>query len=139
MQVQAYLSFDGRCEEALEFYKRAVGAQVQMLVRMKDSPEAPPPDTIKPGNENKIMHTAFTIGETTLMASDGYCTGKPTFAGISLSLLPKDVPTAEKLFNALADGGKVTMPLTKTFWSPGFGMLTDRFGVSWMVSVVTEQ
>lgn len=138
MFVQNYLSFEGRCEEAIEFYKRAVGAEVQMLLRFKDSPEPPPPGQAKPGTENKIMHASFRIGDTVLMASDGECGGKAEFKGFGLALSVKDAAAADKAFNALADGGQVTLPLTKTFWSPRFGMLLDRFGVSWMVNVVTE-
>jgi PhnB protein len=135
MLVQNYLSFEGRCEEAIEFYKRAVGAEVQMLMRFKDSPEPPPPGSAKPGTENKIMHASFRIGDTVLMASDGDCGGKGEFKGFGLALSVKDAAEADNAFNALADGGQVTLPLTKTFWSPRFGMLTDRFGVSWMVNV----
>jgi PhnB protein len=135
MLVQNYLSFEGRCEEAIEFYKRAVGAEVQMLMRFKDSPEPPPPGSAKPGTENKIMHASFRIGDTVLMASDGDCGGKGEFKGFGLALSVKDAAEADNAFNALADGGQVTLPLTKTFWSPRFGMLTDRFGVNWMVNV----
>lgn len=138
MFVQNYLSFEGRCEEAIEFYKRAVGAEVQMLLRFKDSPEPPPPGRAKPGTENKIMHASFRIGDTVLMASDGECGGKGEFKGFGLALSVEDAAAADQAFNALADGGQVTLPLTKTFWSPRFGMLIDRFGVSWMVNVVTE-
>lgn len=137
MEVQAYLFFDGRCEEALEFYRRTLGAEVQVLMRFKDSPdsESCPPG---PGNENKVMHANFKIGETQIMASDGRCTGQPSFQGFALSISPKDVTEAERLFNALADGGQVQMPLAETFWSPRFGMLADRYGVMWMVNVVPE-
>ena len=132
MQVQPYLFFDGRCEEALEFYKKALGAQVDMLMRNKESPDA---KMCVPGNENKIMHTSFRIGETAVMASDGFCTGKPEFKGFSLSITAKTEAEAEKMFNALADGGQVRMPLTKTFFSPRFGMVADKFGVGWMILV----
>jgi PhnB protein len=139
MLVQTYLSFEGRCEEAIEFYRRSVGAEVQMLMRFKDSPEPPPADKVTPGTENKVMHASFTIGTTTIMASDGYCSGKAPFQGFSLSLSVKDAAAADKVFRALSEGGQVTMPLAQTFWSPRFGMLTDRFGVSWMVSVLAPQ
>ncbi len=129
--VQPYLFFAGRCEEALEFYQSAVGAEVGALMRFSDAPEPHP--GLAPGNENKIMHASFRIGETTLMASDGRCTGEPNFEGFSLSITAPDESTADRLFEALAEGGKVEM--TKTFWSPKFGMLEDRFGVGWMVSV----
>ena len=137
MQVQPYLFFDGRCEEALEFYRSAVGAKVEMLMRNKESPEPPPPGMIPPGSENKILHASFRIGDTTLMASDGHCAGKPIFKGFSLSLTTANEAEAERLFGALGNGGQVQMPLTKTFFSPRFGMVTDRFGVPWMVSVAS--
>lgn len=135
MQIQPYLFFDGRCEEAIEFYRRAVGAEVSMLMRFKESPDPPPPGMIPPGSENKVMHAALRIGDATVMASDGHCQGQAKFQGFSLSLNVPNAAEAEQRFNALADGGKVTMPLGKTFWSPSFGMVTDRFGVGWMVSV----
>ena len=133
MQVQAYLSFDGRCEEALQFYTKALGAKVTMLIRMQDSPEAPPPGVNVPGE--KVMHSSFTIGDTVLMATDGHCSGKATFQGITLSLNVGSPAEAQQRFNALAEGGEVRMPLSKTFFSPSFGMLADRFGVQWMVNV----
>lgn len=133
--VQSYLFFSGRCEEALEFYKSAIDAKVDMLMRFSESPEAPPPGMVPPGHENKVMHASFHVGETVIMASDG-CGEKHPFAGISLSLGVTTEAEAEKYFNALAEGGKVEMPLGKTFWSPRYGMLTDKFGMSWMVSVV---
>ena len=136
MQVQPYLFFDGRCEEAIGFYREAIGAKVEMLMRMKDSPEPPQPGMCPPGSENKVMHAALRVGETTVMASDGRCLGKPSFQGFSLSLNAKDEPDAKRLFNALAAGGQVQMPLGKTFFSPCFGMVADRFGVSWMVIVL---
>jgi PhnB protein len=138
MQVQAYLNFNGRCEEALEFYRGAVGAEIELMMRMKESPEPPPPGSQPPGMENKIMHASFRIGETTLMASDGRCTGATTFEGITLSLTVADETECKRRFAALAEGGQVHMPLTKTFFSPSFGMLADRFGVPWMVLVRQE-
>jgi len=135
MQVQPYLFFEGRCEEAVEFYRRALGAEVTMLMRYKDSPDPPPPDMVAPGSDDKVMHTSFRIGNTTVMASDGRCGGRPSFQGVSLSLTVPNETEAERRFTALADGGQVQMPLTKTFWSPCFGMVTDRFGVSWMIGV----
>jgi PhnB protein len=135
-QVQPYLFFDGRCEEALEFYKSALGAKVDMLLRFKDNPE---PQAGGPGcgagSEDKVMHAAFHVGETLIMASDGMAGGKPEFKGFSLSVNAKDEKEADKLFNALGKGGNVTQPLIKTFFSPRFGMVTDRFGVGWMVIV----
>ena len=140
MQVQAYLFFDGRCEEAVEFYRRALGAEVEMLMRYKESPDPPPPGMVAPGSDNKIMHASFRIGETTVMASDGDCAGRPpTFDGFSLSLAVPNEAEADRVFAALADGGQVRMPLGKTFWSPRFGMLADRFGVGWMINVVPAE
>ncbi|HWX14817.1 MAG TPA: VOC family protein [Methylocella sp.] len=130
--MQPYLSFDGRCEEAIEFYRKALGAEMQMLMRFK---EAPDPYKCQPGSEDKVMHMCFRIGDTALFASDGRCEGKPNFQGISLSLTAADDAEAERLFNALADGGQVQMPLAKTFFSSRFGMVADRFGVPWMVLV----
>jgi PhnB protein len=133
MQVQPYLFFDGRCEEALEFYRQAVGAEVGMLMRWKDSPESCPEGSVPPGNENKVMHAAFRVGETTVMASDGNCAGKPEFKGFSLSIDAKDDAEAKRLFDALSAGGQVRMPLGKTFFASSFGMLADKFGVGWMI------
>jgi len=133
MQVQSYLNFDGRCEEALEFYKRAIGATVNCMMRFSESPEPCDPNMVPPGSENKVMHSSFTVGDTELMASDCGCQGKPTFQGVSLALSAPNVAEANRLFAALGEGGQVQMPLTKTFFSPAFGMVADRFGVSWMV------
>lgn len=135
MQVQPYLFFEGRCEEALNFYRQALGAEVTMLMRYKDNPEPQAPGMCPPGSENKVMHSSFNIGQTMLMASDGLCQGKPSFQGFSLSLTVADAAEAERLFGVLADGGQVQMPLGKTFFSPMFGMTADRFGVSWMIYV----
>lgn len=135
MQVQPYLFFEGRCEEALEFYRQVLDAQVDMLMRFKESPEAPPPGAVAPGSEDKVMHASFRVGDSTLMASDGGCSGRSGFQGITLSLNLGDAAEAERRFAALAEGGEVQMPLGATFWSPAFGMLVDRFGVSWMVNV----
>jgi PhnB protein len=137
MMVQPYLFFEGRCEEAVEFYRRALGAEVEMLMRIKDSPDPYPPGMIPPGSGDKVMHVSFRIGDTTVMASDGTCNGKPSFQGFSLSLTARDAAEADRLFAALSDGGKVSMPQGKTFFSPRFGMVADRFGVSWMVIVTT--
>ena len=134
MQVQPYLFFDGRCEEAIEFYRKALGAEVGMLMRYKDSPE-PQPGMVPPGSENKVMHACLRIGDTSLMASDGSCQGQPSFQGFSLSLTVSTNAEAERLFRVLADGGETRMPLTKTFFSSRFGMLADRFGVGWMIVV----
>jgi len=136
MNVEPYLFFNGRCEEAIDFYKKGLGAEVTMLTRFKDSPEPHQPGMLPPGSENKIMHVSFRIGDTTVMASDGRCTGQTDFQGFALSVAVPNEAEAERKFNALAQGGEVQMPLTKTFWSPRFGMVADRFGVSWMISVV---
>ncbi len=135
MKVQPYLFFDGRCEEAIEFYKKVLGAEVLMLMRFNESPDPPPPGMVAPGSENKIMHARLRIGETEVMASDGRAMGKPEFKGVTLSLSVSSEAEADRLFNALADGGQVQMPLAKTFFSPRFGMVADRFGVGWMVIV----
>jgi len=132
MLVQPYLFFDGRCEEAIEFYRSKIGAQVEMLMRFKESPE---PAQNPPGSENKVMHASLRVGETTLMASDGRCMGQPSFQGFALSLTPAGDTEAERLFNVLSEGGQVQMPLGKTFFASSFGMVADRFGVSWMVYV----
>jgi PhnB protein len=130
--VQPYLFFGGRCDEALKFYQTALGAEVLMRSRFKDSPD---PFMVQPWMEEKVMHASFKIGETSLMASDGRCEGGARFEGFSLSISVPDEKEAERVFTALSEGGEVTMPLEKTFWSPKFGMLTDRFGVGWMVSI----
>ena len=135
MQVQPYLFFDGRCEEALGFYQRALGAQLDMLMRYKEAPDPPPPGMVPPNWDDKVMHASFRIGESTVMASDDCMTPGTTFRGFSLSINAPDEAAARLLFDALADGGKVTMPLGKTFWSPCFGMLSDRYGVGWMIGV----
>lgn len=135
MKVQPYLFFEGRTEEALEFYRNALGAEVTMLMRFSENPDSPPPGMVPPGSENKIMHASFAIGGAEVMASDGRCAGNPSFGGVSLSLAVPDVETADRFFAALAEGGQVQMPLGKTFWSPRFGVVADRFGVSWMVGV----
>src|SRR3981189_1839692 len=122
MQVQPYLNFDGRCEEAIEFYRRALGAEVLMLSRFKDSPEPAAPGMVPPGAENKIMHASFRIGDTTVMASDDRCLGKPAFQGFSLSFTVPSEAEAERLFSLLGKEGQVQMPLAKTFFSPRFGM-----------------
>jgi PhnB protein len=134
--IQPYLFFGGRCEEALDFYKSAIGAEVQMLMRYSDSPDPMPPGMLPAGYENKVMHASFKIGSTVLMASDG-CGGEESkgFRGFSLSLALGTEAETDLAFNALAVGGEVTMPLAKTFWSPRFGMLQDKFGMGWMVTV----
>ena len=135
VQVQPYVFFEGRCQEALEFYRRALGAEVTALLRFKESPD---PGMIQPGSEDKVMHASFRIGETTVLASDGRCGGHPNFQGFALSLTVATEAKADRFFGALADGGQVIMPPSATFFSPRFGMTTDRFGVSWMVYVAPQ-
>jgi PhnB protein len=130
MIVQSYLSFEGRCEEALDFYKKALGAEVTGLMRFSDSPD---PGSCGAGMENKVMHSNFTVGETQLMASDGMCSGSAKFDGISLSITAKDAAEAERLFAALSEGGQVQLPMHETFFAERFGMVADKFGVSWML------
>jgi PhnB protein len=134
-KIEPYLFFNGRCEEALNFYKTAVGAEIGMTMRFSESPEAQPPGMIPPDWGSKLMHADFTIGESRLMASDG-CPGDSSFGGFSLSFVVKTEADAHRVFNALSAGGEVVMPLTKTFWSPCFGMLKDKFGLSWMIHMV---
>jgi PhnB protein len=138
MQVQPYLFFAGNCEQAVEFYRRALGAEVTALMRYKDSPEPPNPEMCPPGNENGIMHASFNIGETMVMASDDPTQKESSHKGFSLSLSVPNDAEAERLFAALADGGQVYQPLIKTFFSSRFGMVADRFGVPWMVVVAPE-
>ena len=135
MLVQPYLFFDGKCEEAVEFYRRALGAEVEMLMRFRDGPEPAQPGMVPPGAEDKIMHAALRIGDTMVLGSDGRCMGQPDFQGFALSLTAANDAEADRLFAALADGGQVQMALSKTFFSSRFGMVADRFGVSWMVYV----
>lgn len=133
--IEPYLMFGGRCEEALEFYKTALDARIEMVMRFDEAPDQPPEGMLAPGFEKKIMHASFWVGDSMVMASDG-CDTSSKFGGFSLSLTVKTEADADKYFNALADGGKVNMPLGKTFWSPRFGMLEDKFGVCWMVNLV---
>ncbi len=137
MKVEPYLFFNGRCEEAIAFYKEALGAEVLMQMRMNESPEPPQPGMLPPGFEQKIMHATLRIGETIVMMSDGNSNMQPSFQGFSLSIAAPDAVQAERLYNALSQGGKVHMPLGKTFWSPCFGMVADRFGVGWMITIAT--
>lgn len=133
--VQPYLFFNGRCEEALAFYATALHARIGMVLRWKDSPEPPPPGMLAAGFADKVMHSAFTVGGTTVLASDGCGGWSSTFDGFRLALSVPDKAAADHAFNALADGGRIDMPLAKTFWSPRYGMVTDRFGIGWMVMV----
>jgi len=135
LNVQPYLFFEGRCEEALEFYRRTLGAEVLALMRSKDSPD---PEMRMPGNDDKIIHAMFRVGDSTLLASDGQCQAAAEFKGFALSITTSGPAENQKLFAALGEGGQVLMPLMETFFSPSFGMLTDRFGVSWMLYVPAE-
>ena len=135
--IQPYLMFGGRCQEALDFYQSALGAKIEMVMLFKDSPDPTPPGMLPPGFENKVMHCSFVIHGSRIMASDG-CEEASNFSGFSLSLSVKTEAEADQAFNALAEGGSVRMPLSKTFWSPKFGMLTDKFGVAWMIIIPME-
>jgi PhnB protein len=136
MLIEPYLFFEGRCDEAVEFYRKNLGAEVGPLMRYRESPEPHQPGALPPGSENKVMHAVIKIGDTKVMVSDGRCSGKPAFQGFALTITAPDVAQADRMFGALADGGQVQMPLAKTFWSPRFGMVTDRFGVLWMINVM---
>ena len=133
MRVEPYLYFDGRCDHAIEFYGRAVGAEITAIVRFKDAPDAQP----RPGNENKVMHMALRIGESTVLASDGQCRGSPTFEGFSLSIAAANDGEAERLFAALSEDGHVQVPMMRTDFASRFGMVADRFGVLW--TIVAQQ
>jgi PhnB protein len=132
MQIQPYLFFEGRCQEAIDFYQKALGAEIRMVLHYRDSPV---PTSQPPEAGDKIMHACLRIGESDIFLSDGLCRGSPTFQGFNLSLSPPDDAEATRVFAALADGGVVTMPLGKTFFASSFGMVADRFGVGWMVLV----
>ena len=136
MPIQPYLAFNGRCEEAIDFYRKALGAEVNMMLRFKQSPDQ---SMISPENAEKIMHADLKIDDGVLLMSDGMCTGTTKFEGISLSFTVADEAEATRRFNALADDGEVRMPLAKTFFSPSFGMVQDRFGVGWMVYVAPKE
>ena len=137
MEIQPYLFFNGRCEEAVEFYRQALGAEVETLMRMKESPEGMSPD-LPPGSENKILHGCIRVQGNAILVSDGNASGPLSFEGFSLALNVEDRATAERWFKALSTGGQVNLPLSKTFFSPAFGMLKDRFGVHWMVMLVEQ-
>jgi PhnB protein len=140
MSLSPYLIFNGRCEEAIEYYRKTLGAEVIAKMRFSDSPEPHPPGMIPPGAEKNIMHAELRIGDASLMCSDGCPTDKPAvFQGFSIALSLQEVAKAQKLFNTLAADGQVRMPFNKTFFSPGFGMVVDRFGVSWMLLTCPPQ
>jgi len=135
MLIQPYLFFEGRAEEAIEFYKKTLGATVEMSMRFKDAPDQ---SMISPGSGDKVMHAAIKIGDATMLMSDGRNSGKPNFQGFSLTIYPKDEAEADKLFGALSAGGEVRMPMDKTFFAKRFGMLADKFGVGWMIIVPAQ-
>ena len=135
MHIQTYLHFDGRCAEAIEFYRKTLGAEVEMLLRYKESPEPPPPGMVPPDWGDKVMHSSFRIGDSVVMASDDCTEQQGGFRGFQLTINADDEKQAGRYFSALAEGGTVRLPLGKTFFSPCFGMLTDRYGVQWMVMV----
>jgi len=139
MTIEPYLFFNGRCQEALGFYQRALGARVEMIMRFKESPDPVPEGRVAANSDDKIMHASILVGGARLMASDGSCMGEPRFQGFSLSLAAPTEAEARRIFGALAEDGKVGMPIGKTFWSPCFGMVTDRFGVPWMITVAGPQ
>src|SRR3989337_232673 len=130
MKVEPYLMFEGRTEEALQFYQKKLGAKIEAIIRYKENPE---PKYNPPNSDEKVMHSLFRIGDAQIMASDGGCSGKTGFQGFALTLNAADAAEATERFNALAEGGKVQMPLDETFFAKSFGMVADRFGVNWMV------
>ena len=136
MLTEPYLFFEGRCDEAVDFYRKHLGAEVGTLMRNKESPEPHQPGMLPPGSENKVMHGVIKIGDSKVMVSDGRCSGKPVFQGFALTITAPDVARADKMFAALADGGQVQMALAKTFFATRFGMVTDRFGLTWMIIVM---
>jgi PhnB protein len=138
MAITPYLFFEGRAEEAMDFYVKALGATVTMRMRFSESPDPPPPGMVPPGSENRIMHAEIRIAGEPLMVSDGGCNSAARFGGFAVSLPAADPAQAQRYFDALADGGSVQMPIGPTFWSPAFGVVQDRFGVSWMIGVQTE-
>lgn len=135
MIVQPYLFFEGRCEEALEYYKTALGAQVEMVMRYSESPDPPPPGMLPPGSENKVMHASFKVGDSVIMLSDGGCSGATKIDGFSLAIVVDKAEEVDRLFNALSQGGSVQMPVGETFFSKRFGMCSDKFGVHWMINL----
>ncbi len=136
MLIQPYLFFEGRAEEAIEFYKKTLGAKVEMTMRFKDAPDQ---SMISPGSGDKVMHAAIKIGDAVMLMSDGRNTGKPNFQGFSLTIYPKDEAEADKLFGALSAGGEVRMPMDKTFFAKRFGMVADKFGVGWMIIIPAHE
>jgi PhnB protein len=138
MPITPYLFFEGQAEDAIALYAEALGAEVTMRMRFRDAPDPPPPGSMPPGSEDRIMHAELRIGEATLMLSDGHCAGAARFAGFGVSLPARDAAQAQRYFNGLAVGGEARMPIGPTFWSPAFGMVQDRLGVLWMIGVAQE-
>ena len=139
MKIQPYLFFEGRCGEALDFYRTALGAVVLGVMRYRDSPVPPGDGMIPPGSLDKVMHASFRLGDTVVMCSDGHCSGQANFHGMSLSITLPDAEGAGRLFAALSEGGEVQMPLTQTFFAQSFGMVADRFGLSWMILAAPQE
>jgi len=130
MQVQPYVFFEGRAEEAIDFYVKAIGAERKAVMHYSESPD---PTHAPPGSAGKVMHGEFRVGETVVMCSDGMCSGNAVFKGFALTLSARDTDEANRFFNALGEGGQVQMALSPTFFSAAFGMVHDKFGVMWMV------
>ena len=135
MPITPYLFFNGNAAEAAEFYRGALGAKIETLMRYSDSPEPHPPGMVPPGSENKVMHMTLRIGDAIVMGADDCTGGTKAFQGFSLSLSPKNEAEAKSLFEKLGAGGQVQTPLAKTFFSPCFGMLQDKYGLGWMIHV----
>jgi PhnB protein len=138
MKIEPYLYLNGQAEEALAFYERALGARVEMKMRFRESPDPVPESRLPAGFENKIMHASFLIGDARVMLSDGGCLTGQAIGGFSLALQYRSEAEARRAFEALAEGGRIDMPIGPTFWSPCFGMVTDRFGIQWMTTVLAQ-
>lgn len=127
--VMPYITFQGNCEEALKFYKECLGGEILYMGRYGGSPMA------GQAPDDKIMHATLKVGDTHIMAADNMAPDPFAVGGnIALSVGTDDAGDAERMFNALAEGGRVTMPIAETFWAERFGMLTDKFGIDWMVN-----
>lgn len=131
MQVNPYLLYNGNCEEAFNYYVRALGGKVDMMARYQGSPAA---DHVPPEWASKVMHAQLSIDGEVLMAADAPPGAAKPPAGFAVSLQVEDPAKADRVFAALADGGEITMPIDKTFWARRFGMCVDRFGIPWMIN-----